>query len=114
MEFGKHTMPYPSHYYFTSKQKKTGGSSMSILHNLWHGKIIPQEKIVYTNRDFEHKKKEQQEEYNLIKDELSESGKLHFENYERLSTEIQSIFEEQIFIDAFRLASKLMIDVFNE
>ena len=55
-----------------------------------------------------------QEEYNLLIKELSEDGKLHFENYERLSAEIQSIFDEQIFVDAFRLASKLMIDVFKE
>jgi hypothetical protein len=107
-------MPYTISLFLYIKTEENRRINMSVIKELWHGKIMPQEKIVYTNRDFEHKKKEQQEEYNLIKDELSESGKLHFENYERLSAEIQSIFEEQIFIDAFRLASKLMIDVFNE
>ena len=87
---------------------------MSVIKELWHGKIMPQERTLCSNKDFVRTRKQLQEEQDLLANELSEDGKLHFENYERLSAEIQSIFEEQIFIDAFRLASKLMIDVFNE
>ena len=87
---------------------------MSTLQELWHAKIMPQERTFGSNKDFVRARKQLQEEQDLLANELSEDGKLHFENYERLSAEIQSIFEEQIFIDAFRLASKLMIDVFNE
>jgi hypothetical protein len=87
---------------------------MSILHKLWHGKIIPYERAFRSNEKLEHIREQLHDEYTLLIGELSEAGILHFENYERLSAEIQSIFEEQIFIDAFRLASKLMIDVFNE
>ena len=87
---------------------------MSILHNLWHGKIIPQERTLGSNKDFERTRKQLQEEQALLANELSEDGKIHFENYECLSAEIHSICDEENFIAAFRLGAKMMMDILTE
>ena len=85
-----------------------------VLEEIWNGKIVPQERTATFDKDLERKRKALQEEYNLIKDELSANGKSRLEKYDHLLMEIQSIFEEKIFIEAFRLASKIMIEVFKE
>lgn len=85
-----------------------------VLEDLWNGRIIPQEKNSGFNSEFERKKKDLKEEYNLLMSELSLDGKNHLEKYEHLLIEIQSICEEKIFVEAFRLASKLMIEVFKD
>ena len=87
---------------------------MSVLQKLWYGKIIPLERAFRSTEKFERIREQIHDEYTLLVNELSESGKLHFENYERLSAEIQSIFEEQIFAEAFRLSAKMMIEILME
>jgi hypothetical protein len=85
-----------------------------VLEDLWNGRIIPQEKNSGFNGEFERKKKDLKEEYNLLMSELSLDGKNHLEKYEHLLIEIQSICEEKIFVEAFRLGAKMIMDVFME
>lgn len=87
---------------------------MSVIKELWHGKIMPQERTFCANKEFVRIRKQLQEEYNLLANELSKDGKIHLENYERLLVEIQSICDEENFIEAFRLGVKIMIEVFKE
>ena len=87
---------------------------MSVIKELWHGKIMPQERTLCSNKDFVRTRKQLQEEHDLLANELSEDEKIHFENYECLSAEIHSICDEENFIAAFRLGAKMMMDILTE
>lgn len=87
---------------------------MSTLHKLWHGKIIPHERAFRSNEKLERIREQIHDECTLLVGELSEAGTLHFENYERLFAELQSNYDEENFIEAFRLGVKIMIEVFKE
>lgn len=87
---------------------------MSFLKSLWHGKILPQQKNYGSNEKFERIREQMQNEYSLFIDELSETAKLHFENYEYLSMQIQSICDEENFVSAFSLGAKMMLEVMEE
>ena len=50
---------------------------MSVIKELWHGKIMPQERTFCANKEFVRIRKQLQEEYNLLANELSKDGKIH-------------------------------------
>lgn len=87
---------------------------MSFIKELWHGKILPQQKTYNSNEKFERIREQMQNEYDLFVEELSESAKQHFETYEYLSMQIQSICDEENFAEGFRLGAKMMLDVMEE
>lgn len=87
---------------------------MSILKSMWNGKILPQQKNYQSNEKFKRIREQMQDEYTLLIDEMSEAGKLHFENYEYLAMEIQSVCDEENFIEAFRLGAKMMLEIMEE
>ena len=87
---------------------------MSILKSMWNGKILPQKKNYQSNEKFKRIREQMQDEYTLLIDEMSEAGKLHFENYEYLAMEIQTICDEENFIEGFRLGAKMMLEIMEE
>ena len=87
---------------------------MSFLKSLWRGKILPQQKNYGSNEKFVRIREQMQDEYTLFIDELSEAGKSHFERYEYLSMEIQSLCDEENFALAFSLGAKMMLEVMGE
>ena len=87
---------------------------MSFLKSLWNGKLLPQQKNYGSNEKFERIREQMQNEYALFVDELSEGAKLHFESYEYLSMQIQSICDEENFAEGFRLGAKMMLDIMEE
>lgn len=87
---------------------------MSILKSMWNGKILPQKKNYQSNEKFKRIREQMQDEYTLLIDEMSEAGKLHFENYEYLAMEIQTICDEENFVEGFRLGAKMMLEIMEE
>lgn len=87
---------------------------MSILNAIWHGKILPQQKNYNSNEKFARIREQMQNEYTLLIDEMPEAGKLHFENYEYLAMEIQTICDEENFVEGFRLGAKMMLEIMEE
>ena len=87
---------------------------MFVLDKLWRDGISPNEK--YTRKGSEYHKILLRicEEGDKVSEELSEKGKSHFDAYRDAQVELSLVAEREVFIEAFRLGARLVLDIVGE
>ena len=87
---------------------------MYILDALWRGKIMPNERIIKPDSDYRRLAAKVTEECEKFRSELSPEGKKHFNEFEMLQNELNSISEEEVFIEAFRMGARMILDIIGD
>ena len=84
---------------------------MYILNALWRGEIAPMERYAKPDSQYRCLAAKAHEAYTKIYSELSEEGKLQFDELEKIRNEMGSISEEEVFVEAFRLGAQMILDI---
>ena len=87
---------------------------MYVLDKLWQEGLSPNEK--YTRKGSEYHKILQRicEEGDKVSEELTEKGKLYFDTYRDAQIDLSVVAEREVFIEAFRLGARLVLDIVGE
>ena len=87
---------------------------MYVLEKLWRDGLSPNEK--YTRKGSEYHKILLRicEEGDHLSAELTEKGKAHFDAYRDAQIELSVVAEKEVFIEAFRLGARMMLDVVGD
>ena len=87
---------------------------MYVLEKLWRNGLSPNER--YCNGDSEYKKLLHSlcESSNKVSAELSPEGKKAFEEHENIQLSLIAISEEDVFVNAFRMGARMMLDVLGD
>ena len=87
---------------------------MFVLDRLWQEGLSPNEK--YTRKDSAYHKillRICEEENNVVA-ELTEKGKSHFNAYRDAQVDLSIVSEKEVFIEAFRLGARLVLDIVGD
>ena len=87
---------------------------MYILNDLWHGEITPSERYTKPDSNYRCLAARMRKESELFRQELSEEGKAHFDEFEKIMNEMRSIKDEELFIEAFRMGARMILDIVSE
>ena len=87
---------------------------MYVLEKLWRDGLSPNEK--YARKDGEYHKILVRicDEGDKVCEELTEKGKTHFEAYRQAQVDLSMIAEREVFIEAFQLGARLVLDIVGE
>jgi len=87
---------------------------MYVLEKLWRNGLTPSER--YCNKDSEYKRIMHSlcDASEKVSSELSPEGKKAFEEHEQLQLALIGISEEDVFVNAFRLGARIMLDVIGD
>jgi hypothetical protein len=87
---------------------------MYVLEQLWREGLSPNER--YTRKGGEYHKILLRicDEADRVCEELTEKGKEHFEAYRDAQIELSIVAEREVFIEAFRLGARLVLDIVGE
>ena len=87
---------------------------MFVLDKLWQEGLSPNER--YTRKGSEYHKILLRicEEGDYLATELTEEGKAHFDAYRDAQIELSVVAEKEVFIEAFRLGARMMLDVVGD
>ena len=87
---------------------------MFVLDKLWQEGLSPNER--YTRKGSEYHKILLRicEEGDHLATELTEEGKAHFDAYKDAQIELSVVAEKEVFIEAFRLGARMMLDVVGD
>ena len=87
---------------------------MYVLEQLWRDGLSPNER--YTRKGGEYHKILLSicDEADRVCEELTEKGKTHFEAYRQAQIDLSMVAEREVFIDAFRLGARLVLDIVGE
>lgn len=86
--------------------------SKSILHELFNGRIIPNQTAVSKNPQYTLISDKINVERDFFKSILSDEDFARLENIEGLFADMTTMQDEEVFAFGFRLGAALMIDVF--
>ena len=87
---------------------------MYLLDKLWRGDITPSERFDRPDSEFMHKSKEFCDAAERLVEGLSHEGKKHWEDMERLKSDMSILSEEDIFIYGFRMGAQMILDVVGD
>ncbi len=87
--------------------------SKSILHDLFNGKVIPNETIVSKNPQYTLISDKISAEREFFKGMLSDEDFARLEKVEGMFGDMSSLQDEEAFAFGFRLGAAIMIDVFT-
>ena len=87
---------------------------MFVLESLWRDGLTPNEKYTRKGTQYYQTLEELCEEEDKITAELSEEGKKHFSAYREAQSQLSSISEQEVFIEAVRLGARLILDIIGE
>ena len=87
---------------------------MFVLDKLWQEGLTPSER--YTRKGGEYHKILLRicDEEDKVNEELSETGKAHFEAYRDAQIQLSAVAEREVFIEAVRLGARIILDVIGE
>ena len=87
---------------------------MFVLDKLWQEGLSPNER--YTRKGSEYHKILLRicEEGDYLATELTEEGKAHFDAYRDAQIELSVVAEKEVFIEAFRLGARLVLDIVGD
>ena len=87
---------------------------MFVLDKLWQEGLSPNER--YTRKGSEYHKILLRicEEGDYLSTELTEEGKAHFDAYRDAQIELSVVAEKEVFIEAFRLGARLVLDIVGD
>ena len=87
---------------------------MYVLENRWRNGISPSERYCDKNSEYKKLLRNLCEASEKVSAELSPKGKQAFEEHERIQLALIGISEEDIFVNAFRLGARMMLDVIGD
>ena len=87
---------------------------MYVLEQLWREGLSPNER--YTRKGGEYHKILLRicDEADRVIEELTDKGKEHFEAYRQAQIDLSIVAEREVFIEAFRLGARLVLDIVGE
>ncbi len=86
---------------------------MLLLDKLWEGEISPGERRYRPGKEYGKHLQKMEKCENAIKAELSEQGKVAFEDFLSADSAISAMEGCDSFIAGFRMATLMMLDVFQ-
>ena len=87
---------------------------MYILNDLWRGEVTPNEHYIKPDSNYRCLAARLRKESELFRQELSEEGRAHFDEFEKIMNEMRSIKDEELFIEAFRMGARMILDIVSE
>ena len=87
---------------------------MYLLNALWRGEIAPNEYYTKPDSNYRCLAARLRKESELFRQELSEEGKAHFDEFEKIMNEMRSIKDEELFIEAFCMGARMILDIISE
>lgn len=87
---------------------------MFVLQELWRGNITPSERLVRSGSEFKKIAGELSDEVDRLMEAISPEARKQLENIGNLRADMTMLSNEDIFIYAFRMGARLMLDVLGE
>ncbi len=87
---------------------------MFVLQELWRGNITPSERFVRSGSEYKKIAGELSDEMDRLMEMISPEARKQLENIGNLRADMAVLSNEDIFIYAFRLGARLMLDVLGE
>ena len=84
---------------------------MLILDKLWNGNVELGERRYHPSSEYNKRMCKREDYEKKVKAELSEAGKLAFDNFADAQLAVGVVCEGDKFIDGFRMGAMLMLDV---
>ena len=87
---------------------------MFVLDKLWREGISPSERYTRKGSEYHNILLRICDEGDKLSEELTEKGKKHFEAYQQAQIDLSVVSEREVFIEAFRLGAKLVLDIVGD
>ena len=87
---------------------------MFVLQELWRGNITPSERFVRSGSEYKKIAGNLSDEMDRLMEAISPEARKQLENIGNLRADMTMLSNEDIFIYAFRLGARLMLDVLGE
>ena len=87
---------------------------MFVLQELWRGNITPSERFVRSGSEYKKIAEKLSDEMDRLMEAISPEARKQLENIGNLRADMAVLSNEDIFIYAFRLGARLMLDVLGE
>ena len=87
---------------------------MYVLEQLWREGLSPNEKYTRRGGEYHNILLRLCDAEDSLAEELSAKGKSHFETYRDAQIDLAAVAEREVFIEAFRLGARLVLDIVGE
>ena len=87
---------------------------MFVLQELWRGNITPSERFVRSGSEYKKIAGKLSDEMDRLMEAISPEARKQLENIGNLQADMAVLSNEDIFIYAFRMGARLMLDVLGE
>ena len=87
---------------------------MFVLQELWRGNITPSERFVRSGSEYKKIAGNLSDEMDRLMEMISPEARKQLENIGNLRADMAVLSNEDIFIYAFRMGARLMLDVLGE
>ena len=87
---------------------------MFVLQELWRGNITPSERFVRSDSEYKKIAGKLSDEMDRLMEMISPEAKVQKEIIDNLQADLTMLSNEDIFIYAFRMGARLMLDVLGE
>ena len=87
---------------------------MYALQELWRGNITPAERFVRSGSEYKETAKKLSDEMDRLMEAISPEARKQLENIGNLRADMAVLSNEDIFIYAFRMGARLMLDVLGD
>ena len=87
---------------------------MFVLQELWRGNITPSERFVRSGSEYKKIAGKLSDEMDRLMEMISPEARKQLENIGNLRADMTMLSNEDIFIYAFRMGARLMLDVLGE
>ena len=87
---------------------------MFVLQELWRGNITPSERFVRSGSEYKKIAGKLSDEMDRLMEMISPEARKQLENIGNLRADMAVLSNEDIFIYAFRMGARLMLDVLGE
>lgn len=86
----------------------------SLLEEFWYGNIFPQEQYVAQHPDIKSLLRLMDKNRTKLTEILTDDQKVILQKYENVVSEMNGILEREVFIYAFRLGGRFMIETLSQ
>ena len=87
---------------------------MFVLEKLWREGLSPSERYTRKGGEFHKILLRICDAEDSLCEDLSENSKAHFEAYRQAQIDLSAVAEREVFIEAFRLGARLVLDIVGE
>ena len=87
---------------------------MYVLEKLWREGLSPSERYTRKGGEYHNILLRICDAEDKLCEDLSEKAKAHFEAYRDAQIELSAVAEREVFIEAFRLVARLVLDIVSE